>query len=519
MTLLYLLSQRFSISYPIFLVLGGLAIGLFPGMPRITVSPDLIFLIFLPPLLYEAAWFTSWHDFFRLRRPIISLAFILVFVTSVVVGFISSSLIPGFTVALGFLLGGIISPPDAVAATSVLRGVEVPKRVTTILEGESLINDAASLIVFRFALAAILTGTFTFSEAVVDFFFVVTMGVVVGLAIATIFYCIHRYLKTTASVDTVLTLIAPFLMYLVAEQFHFSGVLAVVSGGLFLSYRSHDLFDYESRMQARGVWSSMTFLLNGLVFILIGLQLPSIVDGLAEYSMATVLFYALVISIVIIAIRILFVIPTAYLPRILSRRIRQSEEFPPISGVFLVGWAGMRGVVSLASALSIPLMMPSGEPFPHRNLILFITFIVILVTLVGQGLTLPYIARWLNVTGGKPEVAPEKQTALIRLRMARMSLDFLERNYPDELSTNNKLNRFHEQLQHVIGREERIISNKGQDATHHLEARETFNRIFLDVTNARRAELNLLRRERKFDGEVIREYERTLDLEEARMRL
>jgi Na+/H+ antiporter len=518
MALLYMLSQKLRVSYPIFLVVGGLLIGFIPGIPRFSLNPEVVFLIFLPPLLYEAAWFTSWHNFWRWKRAITSLAFGLVFITSTIVAVVSSLLIPGFSLSFGFLLGGIISPPDAVAATSVLKGVEVPKRITSILEGESLINDASSLIVFRFALAAILTGQFALKTAVVEFFIVAGMGILTGIVIGCLFFWLHKFLPTTPNVDTILTVMTPYFMYLVAEQFHFSGVLAVVSGGLFLSYCSHRFLNYESRIQAYGVWSSLVFILNGLVFILIGLQLPEIIEGLGEYSIGEAIYYAVIISILTILIRIVYVLPNAYVPRFLSKKIRERETFPPLKMVFLVGWAGMRGVVSLASALAVPLTLTDGTAFPHRNLILFITFVVILITLVFQGLTMPLIIRYLNISEIEEYLPSEQQLSKIRLRMARLSLEYLDENYPGEVQSIAKLNRFHAQLHHTIGREEKFAVND-QEVVERSRARETFNRIFLELVENKREELALLRREKLFDDEVLRDYERTLDLEEARMRV
>jgi Na+/H+ antiporter len=518
MALLYMLSQKLRVSYPIFLVLGGLLIGFVPGMPRIALDPQIAFLIFLPPLLYEAAWFTSWYDFWKWKRPIALLAFGLVFLTSLAVAVFSTALIPGFTLALGFLLGGIISPPDAVAAQSVLKGLKIPKRLTTILEGESLVNDASSLIVFRFALAAVLTGQFVWQTAILNFFVVSVMGIVVGIAVALLFYAIHKYLPTTPSVDTILTLMTPYIMYLAAEQFHFSGVLAVVSGGLFLSFRSHAIFDYKTRIQTMGVWSSLIFLLNGLVFILIGLQLPVIVDGLGDFSVGEAIYYAILISILTIVIRILWVYPNTYLPRVLSKKIREREPFPSPKLVFLVGWAGMRGVVSLASALAVPLTLADGATaFPQRNLILFITFIVILITLVFQGLTMPLLIRVLKIEDDA-QIPEHRQLSEIRCRMANHSINYLDENHSAEVESNAKLKRFYEQLHHTIKREQQNATEDG-DAKERAEAREQFNRIFLELVANRRKELLNIRRERIYDDEVLREYEHTLDLEEARMQV
>jgi CPA1 family monovalent cation:H+ antiporter len=375
--------------------LGGLLISLIPGTPRVGISPDLIFLIFLPPLLYEAAWYTSWPNFRKFRWPILLHGFGLVIVTSVIIAYLSEKLIPRFTLPIGLLLGGIISPPDAVAASSVLKFFKIPKKVKTVLEGESLVNDAASLTIFRFALAAVISGTVVMEEAATSFVVVTIMGIVIGSVIANIVYFIYKLLPTTPSIDTAISLVSPYLMYLTAEHFHFSGVLAVVSGGLFLSSCSHNIFSYGSRLQTNSVWSALVFMLNGVVFILIGLQLPDIVKGLGQYALRDAIFYGVVISLVTIIIRIMWVYPAAYVPWLLSKRIRKRETRPTWQGVFIVGWSGMRGVVSLASALAVPTVLTNETIFPHRNLILFITFIVILFTLVLQGLSLPLVIRFV----------------------------------------------------------------------------------------------------------------------------
>ncbi|WP_431294529.1 cation:proton antiporter [Pedobacter sp. P26] len=342
--MLIMLAQKVKISYPIFLVIAGLGISYIPGIPAMSIDPEVIFLIFLPPLLYEAAWYTSWNDFWRWRRPISLLAFGLVIITSLAVAFLTSSIIPGFTLAMGFLLGGIVSPPDAIAATSVLKNIKIPKRITTILEGESLVNDASSLIVLRFALAAVITGHFSLSEATGDFFLSTAMGIVIGLAVAHLLYLIHRFLPTTPSIDAALTLISPYFMYLAAEQFHYSGVMAVVSGGLFLSYRSHEIFvDGQSRLQAVNVWATLAIILNAFVFILIGLELPVIIAGLEGYSLWEAISYGLIISALIIVLRIAWIYPVAFIPRWLSKKVRNSEAHPGWKGPLIIGWAGMRG--------------------------------------------------------------------------------------------------------------------------------------------------------------------------------
>ena len=514
-SMLPMLSRKLGISYPIFLVVAGLAIGFIPAIPNISLNPDLVFLIFLPPLLYAAAWNTSWKDFWQRKRPISLLAFGLVIFTSAGVAFLSHAIIPDFPLAMGFLLGGIISPSDAVAASSVLQELKIPKRVVTSLVGESLINVASSLIVFRFALAAIFTGQFSIWTASVEFLMVAAMGIIIGLIIALFIYVVHRFLPTTPSIDTSLTIISPYLMYIAAEHFHFSGVLAVVSGGLFLSYRSNEIFAYDSRIQTYAVWETLIFLLNGAVFILIGLQLPTIINGLGQYAVSEAILYAIIISMVTIIIRIIWVFPGAYIPRVLSKRIRETEIRPTPASVFLVGWSGMRGVVSLASALAVPLTLSNGESFPHRNLILFITFIVILFTLVLQGLSLPYIIRLLKIKGD-PEEPLRDQEMAIRLRLATAALDHMNNEYSDELGSVDAYNRLKERYERMIEiANKRLLKEENETATPAFLPR--YRQMLIELVAVRREELQRLSKQKLYSDELIRNKERELDLEEARL--
>lgn len=515
-SMLVMLGQKLRISYPIFLVIGGLCISLIPGIPTITIDPDLVFLIFLPPLLYEAAWYTSWQNFWKWKRPIALLGFGLVLFTSCIVAWFSSEMIPNFTLALGFLLGGIISPPDAVAATSVLKGLKIPKRVVTVLEGESLVNDASSLIVFRFALAAVTSGSFVFQKAATSFFLVTVMGIVIGLAVAHVFYAIHRWLPTSTNIDTALTFMAPYFMYITAEHFHFSGVMAVVTGGLFLSYRSHEILTYNSRLQATGVWSTVTFVLNGIVFILIGLQLPVIVNGLTDYSFGVAVKYGLLISVLTILIRMVWVYPATFIPRWLSKSTRTREKKPGLGAVFLVSWAGMRGVVSLASALAIPLTLSNGEAFPERNLILFITFIVILVTLVIQGLSLPFIIRYMKIEGDDETAPAEEQEAGIHLRLTKAALQTLEEKYIREVGENELVKNLKGRLENDISLTEQRMESMVCDDNQAGEIR-VYNRVLIDIINVQRRELIVLRREKAFEDELLRKQTEQLDLSEARL--
>ena len=509
-------AQKMKIAYPIFLVLAGLVISLVPGIPDVELDPDLVFLIFLPPLLYEAAWYTSWNDFWRWKRPISLLAFGLVFATSLIVAYVSQALIPGFTLALGFLLGGIVSPPDAVAATTVLKGLPVPKRILSILEGESLVNDASSLIVFRFALAAILTGTFSIHQAVGQFFLVAGMGIVVGLIGATFMYLIHRFLPTTSAIDAALTLMTPYLLYLGAEQFHFSGVMAVVTGGLFISYRSHEIFkNGNTRLNMLGVWTTVIFVMNAMVFVLIGLSLPSIINGLEESSLIQGIKYGVIISIIIILIRFLWVYPTTFIPRWLFKSVRK-EQSPGWKVPLVIGWTGMRGVVSLATALSIPFVLDKGSPFPHRNLILLITFVVIFITLVIQGLTLPFLVKKLKIPALDYVLPHEQQEAQIKIRLNRLAINHINTNYYEMIERSNLLKNYYSQiLTETENTENQLDIFECNTCTS--QEMQRFESILKEIYEKQRLAIFQMRREKYYDDEEIRKAELQLDLNDLKI--
>jgi len=515
--LLVMVGQKLKISYPIFLVIAGLILSFIPGIPHIRIDPELVFLIFLPPILYEAAWYTSWNDFWKWKRPISLLAIGLVVFTSVVVAYVSVALIPGFTLALGFLLGGIISPPDAVAATSVLKGIKIPKRLLTILEGESLVNDASSLIVVKFALAAIITGHFSLQEAVGDFFLLAGMGIVVGLFIAVVMFSIHKYLPTDPSIDTTLTLLTPYLMYVGAEHFHFSGVLAVVSGGLYLSYRSHKVFSHHSRMQAKAVWHTVIFLINGTAFILIGLELPVIIDDLGPISKTQVVYYGLVITLLIIAIRFVWTYISAHLPRLMFKSIRDSENSPGWKGPFIISFAAMRGVVSLAAVLSIPLLLTDGEAFPQRNVMLVITFVVILITLVGQGLLLPFVVKWLKMKEIDNIAPEEEQLVRIQLQLNKTTLDYLSDKSQEELiGSNSLLANFKSSLEDEIPILQEKIASIAYDVSDKNDV-NIYHQELHKIYRIQRNELARLRNKKLFSDEVLRKQGEKIDLNEAQI--
>ncbi len=513
--LFVIVSQKLRIAYPVFLVIGGLLISFIPGAPKSGISPDLIFLIFLPPLLYEAAWFTSWPSFRRMRWPIALHGFGLVIVTSVIVAFVSERLIPRFTLSIGLLLGGIISPPDAVAAGSVLDYFKIPKKIKTVLEGESLVNDAASLTVFRFALVAVISGTFVLHKAATAFVLVTLAGIMTGLIIGLIIFWIHKLFRARSSIATALTLITPYIMYLTAEHFHCSGVLAVVSGGLFLSARSKEILNHRARLQATGVWTTLAFILNGLIFILIGLQLPLIVHGLKYYTFAEAIRYGLIITGLIIVIRLIWMYAANYILLLVNKKLRQSG-IPNVRELFLLGWAGMRGVVSLASALSIPVLLADGTEFPERDLVLFISFVVILVTLVIQGLTLPWVIRKLKLPEDKLEIPADVQSQQIHLLLIKLSLERLDEKYAALCQTNalvkNLKQRFKDEMSYT---ELNIVSLDGN--TNERSMVEEFNEVLLDIGDFLNKQLTELRLQELYDDDVIRREESKIDLEQNKI--
>ena len=447
---------------------------------------------------------------------IISFAFPIVILTSCVIAYVSSLLIPGFTLALGFLLGGIISPPDAISATTIMRQVNVPKQLVSIAEGESLLNDASSLIVFRFALAAVLTGQFYFQEAAATFFMVVCMGILIGLAVGLVFYGVHRWLPTTPSVEIVLSLVIPYCMYYSAEHFHYSGVLAVVSGGLLLSGKRRSMLSYRSRVQGLNFWSVLGFVLNGLVFLLIGLQLPSIAGQLGDTSMAEAIWYGLAISLALIVIRLLCTLGASVFTRFMSHFITVAEPNPGWKGPVILGWAGMRGVVSLAAALSVPLLTGSGQPFPYRNLILFITFIVILVTLVFQGLTLPWLIGKLQLPERKDALPEDRQERIIQKKIAYVSLQLLEEKYDWERAGNELLGNLFERLRMDLDFLQRDLAEP--DGTKENNTLARFQHIYLELLERQRELLYDMNHRAEFDEELIRKYLMLIDLEELKVR-
>lgn len=511
--LLELLAGKLRVAYPILLVLAGLVLGFVPGLPRVQVDPELIFFLFLPPLLFEAAWSISYKELKRWWRIVGSFAFLVVFFTALSVAVVSNALIPGFTIALGFLLGGIVSPPDAVSTGAIMKFVQVPRSIKAILEGESLLNDASSLIIFRFALVAVGTGQFIWQGAALDFLWMVAGGAGIGVLLGWLFVLLHKRLPMDAPSNIAMTLIEPYFMYWAAEELHASGVLAVVAGGLFLSNRRLLFLNSTSRVRGYSVWESFVFILNGIVFLLIGLQLPEIVEGIRAngISLGTAIGYGVLVTAVLILARIIssyaaLVATLVFRPSVAPRGGSTARRWLlPL----LLGWTGMRGVVSLAAALAIPVTLADGTAFPHRSLILFITFVAILLTLVVQGLTLPVFIRrsklWNTVV---PDADPgESMQVRVRRGLHAHTLGFLKEAEAQALPG-------HEGLRLLIAHWE----NKADSGSFEPKGAHTRQLVF-DLLEHQRQHLVEANRDPDIDEEVIRHELYLIDLEEERLRM
>lgn len=504
------IATRVHLPYPIVLVLGGLALGFVPGLPPIDLQPDLIFLLFLPVLLYADAWSTSWRDFRLNLRSISLLAIGLVIATTLIVAVVAHAVLPNFSWAAAFVLGAIVSPTDAVASTAIAQRLGAPQRLVTIVEGESLVNDASGLVIYRFALVALITGAFSFAQAGLTFLWVCAGGVGIGLAVAWLYAQIERRLEDSP-IEITLSFLVPFAAYIPAEAVGASGVLAAVAAGLYVGRRSARIISPASRVQAEAVWGVLTFLLNGLAFILIGLQLRALINllGAQQITIGELLTYGALVSLVVIVVRLLWVFPGAYLPRWLFPSIRAREPLPRLRVVVVLGWMGMRGVVSLAAALALPLTLAAGQAFPERPLIVLLTYCVILATLVGQGLTLPALMRKLHVgTDG----AAEREEGVARLTSARAALRRIDELAEEKWTTDEDisyLRSIHEHRTHRYdgdGDVEEAERDNAQDGVA--------RRLKREVLLAERQAVIQLRDEGTIGDEVLRRLERELDLQD-----
>jgi CPA1 family monovalent cation:H+ antiporter len=513
---LAMLARKLHIPYPILFVIGGLLLGWIPGLPSVRLNPDLVFLFFLPPLLFPAALFTSWRDFCANLRPISLLAIGLVLFTTVAVAYLAHYFM-NLPLAAGFVLGAIVSPPDAIAATAIAERLKVPRRIVTILEGESLVNDATALVAYRFAVAAVTTGSFSLVHASGQFFVVGIGGILTGLAVGWLAQQFHKRVDD-APIEITVSLLTPFAAYLSAERLGVSGVLAVVTAGLYLGRRMPELLTFKTRLQGGPVWEMVEFLLNGFVFILIGLQLPEVLHALSgdHIPIHQLVWYALLISLAVILIRILWVFPAAYLPRLLFKSIRDRDPYPSWRHVIIIGWTGMRGVVSLAAALAIPLTLnrtPEGQPFPDRDLILFLTFIVILVTLVVQGLSLPLLIRRLGV---KDDGSIEKEEREARLKANQTALARLNETVEREPAKADALQRLRIEYEDHIRQVEGVEPDNAGTPLRLFSSE--YERLSHEALQVERRTILQLRNENVISDEVLRRIQRDIDLAEARLR-
>ncbi len=501
------LSRRLGVSYPILLVLGGLALGFIPWLPDVEMKPNVVLALFLPPLLYSDAWRTSWRDFRANLRPIGLLAIGLVVITSAAVAAVAHALVPGLPWGAAFVLGAIVAPTDAVAPGQIAQRLGLPARLVTIVEGESLVNDASALVLFSLALGAVTTGKFSAWHGLGQFAAVSAGGIFLGLAVAWLMGKIFNRLEDPP-VENTLSLLVPFVAYMNAEALHVSGVLAAVAAGLYLGQRSAGFQSARTRLQAQGFWSMLTFLLNGLLFILVGLQLHIIVLRLAHRHFGTLIVDALWVSLTVIAARIVWVFPATFLPRIVSRGIRKREPAPSRRATAVLSWMGLRGGISLAAALAIPFALPNGRPFPERDLLIFITFGVILATLVGQGLTLPWLIRRLHV---EEDGIADREETMARLKAAQAASTRLEALasepwVPDSLAA--FLKTFYAE------RAERYSARAGDTRDQDREERaDAYRRLRRELVSSEQDAVIALRDQGAISDAVLTRVQRDLDLE------
>jgi CPA1 family monovalent cation:H+ antiporter len=509
--LLNLLARRIGVPYPILMTIAGVLVGFIPGLPHIELAPELAFLLFLPPILFAAAFLTSPRELVRNARPISLLAIGLVLATTGAVAVVAHALAPELTWPGAFALGAIVSPPDAVAATAIAQRLGLPRRLVTILEGESLVNDATALVAYRLALAAVVTGAFSLLEAAGAFVLVSVGGVAIGLVVGWLMVRIMARLDDPP-VEVLVSLLGPFGAWLLAEAIGVSGVLSVVTAGIVLGRAAPRVMSSDTRILGSGVWQMVVFTLNGVVFILIGLQLPTVLEAVStERTAGELVLLATAVCATVIAARLAWVFPATYLPRLLWPGLAVRDPSPQPRVVLILGWAGMRGVVSLAAALAIPLVTDAGEAFPGRTLIVFLTCAVILATLVGQGLSLPWLIRRLGVgdDGSTAHEAIHAREASVEAALGR--LDELADEWPGHLELVDQLrSRYLHAGEHLEHDHEGDGSRTlDQEAIEHAAIRQA-------VIDAQRVAIIDLRDRGVIGDEALRGIERELDLEELR---
>jgi Na+/H+ antiporter len=509
-----IIARRIDIPYPIVLVIAGLGISFVPGLPRITLDPNVVFLVILPPLLYSGAWVTSWREF-RFNLVSISLLAVgLVAFTVWGVAEFADRFIPGLGWKEGFLLGAVVSPTDAIAATSIARRLGLPRGITDVLEGESLVNDATGLVALEFGVTMLVTGhTPTVSEGLLRMLWLIVGGCGIGLAIGVVAAWFERWVDD-GPVEIVMSLVVPYATYLAADGAKSSGVLAVVACGLYMSRKSAVFFSAKTRIQVNATWEALTFVLNGIVFVLIGLQLPYVVEGIRGQGVKGLIVYGSLFSVVLIVLRMVWMYPGAELAFLIRKKVlKQKIERRGAKAVFVVGWTGMRGVVALAAAISLPETLGNGQPFAAKNLIVFLTFSVIVVTLVLQGLTLPPLIRALGLAGDEGSRIEEETARRLVLQEVIAQLEEGRQSAGEDSATAHE----YEDLLHEYG--DRLEELEG-DAESHLEGRGREPRVslVLSALTAERRAILRLRDEGRISDDVWRTLEYEVDLTESRVR-
>src|ERR1051326_2429242 len=506
------LARKLQTPYPIVLVIAGLLLSLVPGIPRVKLNPDVVFLVVLPPLLYSAAWLTSWRDFVYKLVSILVFGFGLVALSGFGGAGAGPFFFPGFDWRLGIVLGAVIATTDAIAATSIAKRCGLPQRVVDVLEGESLLNDATGLLALEFGLAIVVAGqTPTISSGFLRLAYLTAAGIAVGLLIGGIIHWIEHHIDD-GPIEITISIMVPYAAYLAAEFIHASGVLAVVACGLYLGRGSAHFFSPAVRIQANAVWNVFTFILNGFVFVSIGLQLPIVREGIRNYSSGSLLLYGGLFSLLVIVLRLVWVFPGTMLAYWIRRNVlRQNETRPPARQIFVTGWTGMRGVIALAAALSLPEQLQDGSPFPQRNLIIFLTFSVILVTLVLQGLTLPALIRALGLAGSSGPNCEETEARRIMAEAAVTQLDRTKEEADPAFTV------LYEDLKEHYRRRLSSLPREGeaQDGSD-PEAYAKFLTLSLELLRVERATAVQMRNNGRINDEVLRQLLHELDLSETR---
>jgi CPA1 family monovalent cation:H+ antiporter len=508
------LAQRLRLPYPIVLVIAGTLLGFVPRIPSIKLDPDLVFFVVLPPLLYSAGWLTSWREFSYNLVNIMLLAFGLVAFTVFGVAAGAHWLFPGFDWRIGFVLGAVIAPTDALAATTIAKRIGLPKRIVHLLEGESLVNDASGLLALEFGIAMVYSNQApSVSAGLWRLAYLIVAGIAVGVITGWIVDRVERQIDH-GPIEIAISIFVPYAAYLTAEFFRSSGVLAVVVCGLYLSRRSSEFFSPSVRLQAWAVWDSLTFILNGLVFVILGLQLPHILGAIHDYSMRQLLLYGGLFSGLVILLRMVWAFPGAVLAHLIRTRILHHKDLVFIpKGVLIVGWTGMRGVVALAAAISLPQVLENGQPFVQRDLIIFLAFSVIFVTLVLQGLTLPPLVRALGLAGTDGRNIEEESA---RRQMLEAALAYLHRS-PEQ--DGPELEAFYEDLAgHYQHRLAAISAEDDNENTGTITDHRRHQQLVRESLRVERQTAVRLRNERQINDDTLRELERELDLRETDLR-